>query len=160
MLQFTDLDVKSNLKGKMIIRKWISGVLESRGYTMGEINILLCSDNYILELNRNSLGHNYYTDIITFDYCQGDVVSGDLFISLDTVLANSRSYPQYFEPHFLCELLRVMIHGILHLSGEDDLTAAQKKRMRKAERESLAILVKEREAEIKHEKLSCGYQPE
>lgn len=141
MLHFTDQDTKSGLKGKRILSKWVANILKTRGYRVGEINVVLCSDEYILNLNRTSLGHDYYTDIITFDYVEGTIVSGDLFISLDTVSANSRSYRQMFSPGVVCELCRVIIHGVLHLSGEDDITDYQKRKMRKAENDSLKVLL-------------------
>lgn len=153
MLNFIDQDVVSRLKGKSLIRKWICNILKDRGYELGEVNIVFCSDSYILNLNRTSLGHDYYTDIITFDYCEGNIVSGDLFISLDTVLASSTSYRQIFKPYFVCELLRVIIHGILHLSGEDDTTPYKKKKMRRAENLSLKNLISSYPAE----KISVGY---
>jgi len=146
MLRFTDQDIKSGLKGRSILRSWINNVLKTRGFVPGEINIILCSDEYLLNINKTSLGHDYYTDIITFDYNQGNIVSGDLFISLDTVLANSQTYRQMFAPAFVCELCRVMIHGMLHLSGEDDLTPYQQKKMRHAENESLKLLLSEYDA--------------
>lgn len=141
MLHFTDQDVNSRLRGKAVIRKWISKVLKARGYAQGEINIIFCSDEYLLNINKTALGHDYYTDIITFDYNQGNIVSGDLFISLDTVLANSITYRQMFKPAFKCELLRVIIHGILHLSGEDDTTPYLQKKMRHAENVCLKMLL-------------------
>ncbi|MBO7562809.1 MAG: rRNA maturation RNase YbeY [Bacteroidales bacterium] len=154
MLRFTDQDVKSRLKGKAVIRQWIYKVLKDRGYSAGEINIVLCSDEYLLNINKTSLGHDYYTDIITFDYCEGNIVSGDLFISLDTVLANSRTYRQMFSPAFKCELLRVIIHGILHLSGEDDITSGQQKKMRRAENICLKTLL----SDFDTEKISVNYK--
>ena len=154
MLHFIDNDLKSRLKGKTEIRKWINRVLTIRGYSEGEINIILCSDKFILDLNKSALGHNYFTDIITFDYCEGNVVSGDLFISLDTVLANSKTYRQMFSPAMKCELLRVIVHGILHLSGEDDSTAYRQKKMRKAENEALNLLLQDFDAD----KIEVGYK--
>lgn len=154
MLHFTDQDVNSRLKGKPVIRKWISNVLKTRGYKQGEINIIFCSDEYLLNLNKTSLGHDYYTDIITFDYNQGNIVSGDLFISLDSVLANSKTYRQMFAPAFKCELLRVIIHGILHLSGEDDITPFKQKKMRHAENQCLKMLLSDFDIET----ISAGYR--
>lgn len=108
-----------------------------RGMVPGEVTIIMVSDDALLQINRESLGHDYMTDIITFDYSQDNIVSGDLFISLDTVLANSKSYPQPYGPGFECELCRVMAHGLLHMSGEDDRTQAQRRSMRAAEDEAL-----------------------
>ena len=154
MLHFIDNDVKSRLKGKAEIKKWINRILCDRGYVPGEINVILCSDEFILDLNKTSLGHDYYTDIITFDYCEGNVVSGDLYISLDTVKANSETYRQIFSPATKCELLRVIVHGVLHLSGEDDVTLYKQKKMRSAENAALKLLV----SEFDVDKISVGYK--
>ncbi len=140
MFRFEQQDLAVRLTGKRVLKRWMTDVLHARGMRVGEINIILVSDDSILEINRNSLGHDYYTDIITFDYSEGDIVSGDLFISLDTVLANSTTYRQPYTPHFECELCRVMIHGLLHMSGEDDMTTSARKRMRKAENDALKLL--------------------
>ncbi len=141
MLHFTDQEVTSGFRGKRIIRRWIVNELENRGLELGELNIIFCSDAYILNLNKESLGHDFYTDIITFNYNTGKVISGDLFISLDTVYANSALYEQMFLPASICELCRVMIHGVLHLCGEDDTTPAKQKKMRVAENKALARLL-------------------
>lgn len=118
MLRFTDNDVKSRLKGKAEIKKWIGRILNDRGYVQGEINVILCSDKFILDLNKSSLGHDYYTDIITFDYCEGNRLSGDLFISVDSVRENAA----FYGVEFADELNRVIVHGLLHLIGYDDHT--------------------------------------
>ena len=89
---------------------------ESEIRRLGDINIIFCSDNYILDINQRYLGHDYFTDIITFDYCEGDKLNGDLFISVDSVRENSLEYGTEFEN----ELNRVIVHGILHLIGYDD----------------------------------------
>ncbi|MBR5398504.1 MAG: rRNA maturation RNase YbeY [Bacteroidales bacterium] len=154
MLHFIDNDVKSRLRGKAGIKKWINRILCDRGYVPGEINVIFCSDEFILDLNRSSLGHDYYTDIITFDYCEGNVVSGDLYISLDTVKTNSETYRQMFSPALKCELLRVIVHGVLHLSGEDDVTPYKQKRMRSAENAALKLLF----SEFDIDRISVGYK--
>ena len=133
---------------------WIKKVAASYGRKVGEIGYMFVNDEKILEVNNEYLGHDYYTDIITFDYCEGNIVSGDLFISLDTVLANSTTYRQMFTPEFKCELLRVIIHGILHLSGEDDITAYQQKNMRRAENFCLKMLL----SDFDSEKISVNYK--
>lgn len=137
MFHFEQQDIKVVLKGKPAIRRWLRDLLVQRGMTPGEVTIIMVSDDSLLQINRESLGHDYLTDIITFDYSQDDIVSGDLFISLDTVLANSTTYDQPYEPGFECELCRVMAHGLLHMSGEDDRTPAQSRRMREAEDNAL-----------------------
>ena len=92
---------------------WVKAVAASYGKRVGEIAYIFVDDEKILEVNRQYLGHDYYTDIITFDYCEGDVISGDLFISLDTVRTNAEQVGATYEE----ELHRVIIHGILHLCG-------------------------------------------
>lgn len=153
-MNFINEDVRFNLVGKSIIKRWLTGVLKRRGYILGELNIIFCSDEHLLQININSLGHNYLTDIITFDYTEEHIVSGDLFISLDTVLANSKSYRQLYKPHFEAELCRVMVHGVLHLSGEDDLTPSQQRRMRHAENEALSLLA----ADLEQDRIKCIYK--
>lgn len=116
-------------KGKVKNNRWLKLVAESEIRTLGDINIIFCSDNYILDINQRFLSHDYFTDIITFDYCEGEKLSGDLFISIDSVRENSVQYGTEFND----ELGRVMVHGILHLIGYDDHTAAQQKQMRAKE---------------------------
>ena len=102
---------------------------------LGDINIIFCSDNYILDVNQRYLQHDYFTDIITFDYCEGDVLSGDLFISVDSVRENSVFYGTDFEN----ELNRVIVHGLLHLIGYDDHTDEDIRTMREKENYYLEI---------------------
>lgn len=116
-------------KGKIKNNNWLRLVAESEIRRFGDINIIFCSDNYILDINQQYLGHDYFTDIITFDYCEGDRLSGDLFISVDSVRENAMEFNQTFER----ELDRVMVHGILHLIGYDDHTKVQQKEMRAKE---------------------------
>src|SRR5574344_689299 len=136
MIQFFVEKTKFALSGKRLLKKWIVQIMSERGFECGEINIIFVPDSYILELNKKSLGHNFYTDIITFDYTEDQIVSGDLYISADTVFANSLEYKQTFA----MEICRVIIHGILHMIGEDDLTLAQQKKMRTAENNALKKL--------------------
>lgn len=96
--------------------RWLKSVAEIENRSIGEINIIFCSDPYILDLNIKSLNHHFFTDIITFDYCEGDILSGDLYISIDTVRANAEFYNTDFDN----ELYRVIVHGLLHLIGYDD----------------------------------------
>lgn len=115
------------------LKKWIKAVAADYDKKVGDISYLFCNDERILEVNRQYLQHDYYTDIITFDYCEGDVISGDMFISLDTVRSNAEQYGEAFEHEFH----RVVIHGILHLCGQDDKTdEAQAEMTRK---ENLAL---------------------
>ncbi len=108
---------------------WLKLVADSEVRKLGNINIIFCSDNYILDVNMKYLQHDYFTDIITFDYCEGNVLSGDLFISVDSVRENS----MFFKTEFADELNRVIVHGILHLIGYDDHTPEDQKTMREKE---------------------------
>jgi rRNA maturation RNase YbeY len=115
---------------------WVKAVAASYGKKVGEIAYIFCSDERILEVNREYLQHDYYTDIITFDYCEGDVISGDLFISLDTVRTNAEQVGTTYEE----ELHRVIIHGILHLCGINDKGPGEREIMEEAENKALALL--------------------
>ena len=112
-----------------MLKKWIKTVVEQYDCKVGDINVILCNDPYILEINQQFLSHDYYTDIITFDYCEGDRLSGDLFISVDTVRENALEYGT----EFIDELNRVIVHGILHLIGYDDHSDEDIAVMRKKE---------------------------
>jgi rRNA maturation RNase YbeY len=118
------------------ISKWINRVVVKNDSEIGEINYYFCSDDYLLEMNREHLNHDYYTDIITFDYTVANIVSGDLFISVDTVRDNANEY----NCDFFDELHRVIIHGVLHLLGIDDKTDEDQAIMTQKEDESLALL--------------------
>lgn len=117
------------------ITAWVKAVAGSYGKKTGEIAYIFCSDAKILEVNRNYLQHDYYTDIITFDYTEGNKISGDLFISLDTVAANARQ----FNSTYTEELHRVIIHGILHLCGIDDKGPGEREKMEAAENNALSL---------------------
>lgn len=114
---------------------WVKAVATSYGKRVGEIAYIFVDDEKILEVNRQYLGHDYYTDIITFDYCEGDVISGDLFISLDTVRTNAERVGATYEE----ELHRVIIHGILHLCGINDKGPGEREIMEAAEDKALAL---------------------
>lgn len=114
---------------------WVKAVAASYGKRVGEIAYIFVDDEKILEVNRQYLGHDYYTDIITFDYCEGDVISGDLFISLDTVRTNAEQVGVTYEE----ELHRVIIHGILHLCGINDKGPGEREIMEAAEDKALAL---------------------
>ncbi len=118
---------------------WIRKVADRYGKEIGEIAYIFCSDERILGINRQYLQHDYYTDIITFDYSEGNRLSGDLFISLDTVRSNAGLYGTPYET----ELHRVLIHGILHLCGIDDKKPGARAIMEAAENEALALLTHE-----------------
>ncbi|MDR0864627.1 MAG: rRNA maturation RNase YbeY [Candidatus Symbiothrix sp.] len=118
--------------------RWIKNVVSQYQKRVGAVAYIFCSDAEILRINKQYLNHDYYTDIITFDYSENDVISGDLFISLDTVKSNSEQFgTDYWE-----ELHRVLIHGILHLCGFKDKSPEDEKVMREKENEAL-ILMKE-----------------
>ena len=114
---------------------WVKAVAASYGKRVGEIAYIFVDDEKILEVNRQYLEHDYYTDIITFDYCEGDVISGDLFISLDTVRTNAEQVGATYEE----ELHRVIIHGILHLCGINDKGPGEREIMEAAEDKALAL---------------------
>lgn len=136
MISFFDEGVVSKLKQKRLLKTWIKEVVDSYGYSVGEISYIFCSEDYILDINRKYLCHDYFTDIITFDYTEGDVISGDLFISIDTVKSNA----EILEVDFIDELHRVIIHGILHLCGFKDKTLKEETEMRAAEDSALRLL--------------------
>lgn len=115
---------------------WVKAVAASYGKKVGEIAYIFCNDEKILEVNREYLQHDYYTDIITFDYCEGDIISGDLFISLDTVRTNAELVGATYDD----ELHRVIIHGILHLCGIDDKGPGEREIMEAAENKALDFL--------------------
>lgn len=114
---------------------WIKEVAASYGKRVGDIAYIFCSDEKILEVNRQYLQHDYYTDIITFDYTEGDRISGDIFVSLDTVRSNARQFGTQYDD----ELHRVIVHGILHLCGIDDKGPGQREQMEAAENRALAL---------------------
>lgn len=117
---------------------WVKAVAATYGKKVGEIAYIFVDDEKILEVNRQYLQHDYYTDIITFDYTEGDIISGDLFISLDTVRTNAEQVGATYEQ----ELRRVIIHGILHLCGINDKGPGEREIMEAAEDRALALLKK------------------
>ena len=129
MIRYYCEDISFKLKDKALNNKWLKMVAASELRKIGDINIIFCSDNYILDVNMKYLQHDYFTDIITFDYCEKDILSGDLFISIDSVQENSLFYGTEFPE----ELNRVMVHGVLHLIGYDDHTEEDIKTMRSKE---------------------------
>lgn len=129
MIRYFTEDIDFAFKGKSVHSAWLKAVSEEEGRRPGQISVIFCSDPYLLEINRKYLGHDYYTDIITFDYSEGDTISGDLFISVDTVRSNA----EYYSADFKDELDRVIVHGVLHLIGYDDHTDEQTAEMRARE---------------------------
>ena len=132
-VSFFSEGVKTPKIAKRKTTAWIKAVAEKYGFKVGNITFVFCSDEYILQMNRDFLKHDYYTDIITFDYTEDNYISGDIFISIDTVLSNS----QKFDSGYDNELNRVIIHGILHLCGITDKTPDERKVMERCENEAL-----------------------
>ena len=135
MISYYFEDTDFIFKGKTLNNKWLKLVAESEIRRIGDISIIFCSDNYILDVNQKYLNHDYFTDIITFDYCEGDKLSGDLFISVDSVMENSVEYGTEFKD----ELNRVIVHGILHLIGYDDHNKKDIEVLRKKETYYLSL---------------------
>lgn len=134
-ITFNNEDTKFNISGhKRAVTAWVKAAIGEEGFRGGDINIIFCSDPYLLGVNRQYLQHDYYTDIITFDYCGDGIMSGDLFISVDTVRSNASEYGVMFH----VELLRVIIHGIMHLAGYKDKTDKDATKMRERENHYLA----------------------
>jgi len=123
---------------KREITAWIKEVARSYEKKAGDITYIFCSDNKILKINREFLKHDYFTDIITFDYSERKTISGDIFISLETVKSNSEEY----QTDYITELHRVIIHGILHLCGLKDKSPEEKRKMTEAEDKALDMLDK------------------
>ena len=134
MLTFSAQNTDQPTLDERKINRWIKAVAADYGFTVGNINYIFCSDERELEVNRQFLGHDYYTDIITFDYSTPSVLNGDIFISLDTVRSNAEHLNIPFED----ELRRILIHGILHLTGQGDKTPETKAQMTEKEEKALA----------------------
>ncbi len=122
------------MKGINTFRRWINSEILNHGYKPGQINIIFCSDPYLLEINKKYLNHDYFTDIITFNYNIKKIISGDLYISIDRIYENAEN----FHAEFIEELRRVIIHGILHLVGYSDHLPHLKNEIRNLEDEALS----------------------
>ena len=130
MISFTlEGDIRFTLKNRINLKKWITAVALEEQKRVGELSFIFCSDEYLLEINKQYLNHDYYTDVITFDYSENNRISGDVFISVDTVIVNAKDYRQTFES----ELYRVMVHGVLHLCEYGDHSDEEKQQMRAKE---------------------------
>ncbi len=125
------------LKNRTILKNWIKYTIEKNNKQIGEISYIFCSDEQLLEINKEFLNHDYYTDIITFDYSESDIISGDLFISIDRIKDNAKTLGLSYQE----ELHRVIIHGILHLLGFKDKTDEESQNMRLLENECLSNLL-------------------
>ncbi len=137
MISYNTINVKMPAIRRRDTSAWVKAVAASYGKKVGEIAYIFVDDEEILRVNREYLQHDYYTDIITFDYTEGDTISGDLFISLDTVRTNAEQFGKPYEE----ELHRVIIHGILHLCGINDKGPGEREQMEAAEDKALALLV-------------------
>jgi probable rRNA maturation factor len=125
-VQFFEEDISYKLKNKAAVKKWITDTVRAEGFILKELSYIFCSDIYLLQVNRQFLNHNYFTDIITFDNSAGDgLIVGDIFISIERVRENAAK----FNMPLLDELHRVIIHGVLHLVGYNDKTPADKEKM-------------------------------
>ena len=135
MITFQTENIEMPAIDQAKVRDWIKEVAATYQKKVGEIAYFFCDDEKILEVNRQYLQHDYYTDIITFDYCEGNKLSGDLFISLDTVRSNS----ELFGTDYNTELHRVIIHGVLHLCGINDKGPGEREIMEAAENKALEM---------------------
>lgn len=138
MITYNAEDVKLPKIRKRDTTSWIKAVAAMHDRKVGEIGYMFVSDEKILEVNNQYLGHDYYTDIITFDYCEGDILNGDIVISLDTVRTNAEKFGKTYED----ELNRVIIHGVLHLCGINDKDPGEREIMEDNENKALALLEK------------------
>jgi len=136
VIEFTKEDTTYRLPAVRETRRWLAAIIEGYQKQLGEITVVFCSDAYLLKINQESLNHHDYTDIITFDYCVDDWVSGDLFVSVQRVQENAKSYGVSTRE----EMARVLAHGVLHLIGFQDKTPQTQTAMREAENRALAQL--------------------
>ena len=138
MIHFSTDQVEMPALNQTKIQRWIRAVAADYGFSVGEIHYIFCSEEKELEVNRTFLQHDYYTDVITFDYSTEDVINGDIFISLDTVRSNAEEVGADFKE----ELMRIIIHGVLHLTGQADKTPETKAEMTRKENLALAKLLR------------------
>lgn len=136
MLDIHYEDVEDLSLAEESLSNWITEVCSKESKEFGDISLIFCSDEYLLDMNRTHLDHDYYTDIITFDYTENQLVSGDLFISIDRVRENASD----FNVSFVHELHRVIIHGVLHLCGYKDKCDEEEKLMRSKENYALSLI--------------------
>lgn len=139
MICFHVLDVAMPALDFDEVRSWIMSVVTDAGYRVGELHYYFCSDEALLEINRQRLGHDFYTDIVTFPLGDCDeVISSEFCLSLDRIQENAETFGR----SYASELHRVMIHGVLHLVGFDDLTDAEEQQMREKEEQCLSLIFK------------------
>ena len=135
MITYNAEGVKLPKIGKRDTTRWIKTVAATHNRKVGEIGYMFVNDEKILEVNNEYLGHDYYTDVITFDYCEGNILNGDIVISLDTVRSNAEKFGKTYED----ELYRVIIHGVLHLCGINDKGPGEREIMEENENKALAL---------------------
>jgi probable rRNA maturation factor len=135
LLEFNYLDTDFRLQNEPAVSDWLLLCLEHLGVELGDISYFFCSDEHLLQINIESLNHDYYTDIISFDYSALPIVSGEIFISVDRVIENAHD----FKVNFTQEMLRVMAHGICHFAGFKDKSDLDIAKMRSKEDECIAI---------------------
>ncbi len=135
-IHFFSEEIDFDLAKKEIFRSWIKQVIDRESLNLGGLNIIFCSDSYLLELNQQYLSKNHLSDIITFDHSESGIIQGDIYISITRVKENASKFQTSFEN----ELSRVMIHGVLHLIGFGDTSDKEKELMRKKEEASLSLL--------------------
>ena len=136
MIQYIAENIKMPALEKQKLNRWIKNIADDYGKKVGDVAYLFCTDKRILEVNKQYLEHDYFTDIITFDYSERNIISGDIFISLETVKSNSEEFGVGFND----ELHRIIIHGILHLCGQDDKTPELRQEMTNKENKALEKL--------------------
>jgi len=135
-IKYFSEDVSIPKIGRRLTSEWIKKTIVAEEKSLGDIAFIFCSDAYLLEVNKKYLQHDYYTDIITFDYVENEIISGDIFISVDRVKENASEYNTSFEN----ELNRILIHGVLHLLGYKDKSEKDKSLMTEKENIYLKIL--------------------
>jgi probable rRNA maturation factor len=137
MISFFTEEIKFNLPQKLKAKKWLQAVANNYGKKIGDLNYIFCTDDYLLEINKQYLNHDFYTDIITFDQSESDkIIDGEIYISIDRVVENASTIKVNFED----ELNRVLVHGVLHLIGFKDKTKEEEQTMRLLENEMLLLL--------------------
>ncbi len=132
-IHFHTIDTNHVLRHKNALKRWITDCIHAENLKPGDLNIILCSDNHLLEINREFLDHDYYTDIITFNHNTQNLISGDIFISIDRVFENASTFDDTPQN----ETYRVIIHGVMHLCGYNDKTKKEASSMRKKENDCL-----------------------
>lgn len=136
MIEQTNCDHDFLLNNFEVVSEWVNNCIQEENRIAGDISIIYCSDNQLLSINKQYLNHDYFTDIITFNYNEGNIISGDIFISIDRVEENA----QKFKVELFRELYRIIIHGVLHLIGYNDKSAEEKQAMTQKEDYYLNLL--------------------